>query len=219
MNNDQGNGRKKGSSTRPRGKKPASVPQNKSTELPLLTAPTVARAELNAFLRLKHGDPHAILGAHHLNGGVVIRAFRPDAEEIEVLIGRKKAQSMTRTHASGLFEILIPDLAEIPSYRFRVHYPNEKVFTLRDPYSFLPTLGDLDLHLFAEGKHEAIYQKLGAHVLKQGGVNGVSYAVWAPGAEGLSVLGDCNGWDGRLNQMRRIGASGVWELFIPDLAS
>src|SRR5450432_4077922 len=120
-------------------------------QLPLLTTPTVARAELNAFLRLKHGDPHTILGAHYFNGGIVIRAFRPDAENIEVLIGRKKPQLMTITHPAGLFEILLPDLGDIPAYRFRVYYPNEGVFTLRDPYSFLPTLGDLDLHLFAEG--------------------------------------------------------------------
>ncbi|HXM36642.1 MAG TPA: 1,4-alpha-glucan branching enzyme, partial [Pyrinomonadaceae bacterium] len=219
MKNDEGNGRKKRSSTRPAGKKLTSAQQRKPTAPPLLTSPTVARAELNAFLRLKHGDPHAILGAHHFNGGIVIRAFRPDAEKIEVLIGRKKPQSMTRTHPAGLFEILIPELADIPSYRFRVHYPNENVFTLRDPYSFLPTLGDLDLHLFAEGKHLSVYEKLGAHVRQPGGVSGVSFAVWAPRAEGVSVVGDFNGWDGRLYQMRRIGGSGVWELFIPDLAS
>jgi 1,4-alpha-glucan branching enzyme len=185
----------------------------------LPNTPTVARAELNAFLRLKHGDPHAILGAHYFNGGVIFRAFRPDAEKIEVLIGRKKPRSLAMTHPAGLFELLIPELAEIPSYRLRVYYPNNNVFTLRDPYSFLPTLGDLDLHLFAEGKHEAIYDKLGAHVRKLGSVSGTSFAVWAPAAEGLSVVGDFNGWDGRLHQMRRLGQSGVWELFVPDVGA
>jgi len=194
--------------------------QSRKPEAPgLLTSPTVGRAELNAFLRLKHGDPHAILGAHHFNGGIIIRAFRPDAEQIEVLIGRKKPLVMNRTHAAGLFEILIPDLTEIPAYRFRVRYPSGNEFTLRDPYSFLPTLGDLDLHLFNEGKHLSVYEKLGAHVRKLRSVSGVSFAVWAPAAEGLSVVGDFNGWDGRLHQMRRIGVSGVWELFVPDLGA
>jgi len=214
--NDEGNGGKTRSSTRSE-KNPSAVPPKKPAQPAILTAPTVARAELNAFLRLKHGDPHAILGAHHFNGGVVIRAFRPDAEKIEVLSGRKQPLPMTMTHPAGLFEILLPDLAEIPTYRFRVYYAKDRVFTLRDPYSYLPTLGDLDLHLFAEGKHESIYEKLGAHVLKLGSIRGVSFAVWAPTAEGVSVVGDFNGWDGRLHQMRRIGVSGVWELFVPDL--
>jgi len=124
---------------------------------------------------------------------------------------------MSQLNSSGLFEILIPDLNDIPTYRFKVHYPDGVVFTLRDPYSVLPTVGELDLHLFAEGRHEAIYEKLGAHVRKIEGVTGVSFAVWAPNADGVSVLGDFNGWDGRLHPMRMLGSSGVWELFIPDL--
>ena len=180
------------------------------------TASTIARSDLNAFLRLKHGDPHAILAAHHVEGGIVIRAFRPDAAQIEVLIGRKKPSLMSRTHEAGLFEVLIPDLSEIPSYRLRVRYPGGNEFTLRDPYSYLPTLGDLDLHLFAEGKHLSIYEKLGAHLRKIDNVSGVSFSVWAPAAEGVSVVGDFNGWDGRLHQMRRIGVSGVWELLFPS---
>jgi 1,4-alpha-glucan branching enzyme len=183
-----------------------------------LTYPTIDSAELKAFLALKHHDPHTILGAHGFNGGVVFRAFRPEAEEVEVLIGRRKPLPMTMTHHAGLFEILIPDLDLIPSYRFKVQYPHNQVFTQRDPYSFLPTLGDLDLHLFNEGKHEAIYEKLGAHVRRFGSVRGVSFATWAPQAAGVSVVGEFNGWDGRLHQMRRLGDSGVWELFVPELA-
>jgi 1,4-alpha-glucan branching enzyme len=173
--------------------------------------------ELEQFLALKCPDPHRILGAHHSSAGVVIRAFRPEAEKVEVVIGKQRPQPMWQAHSGGLFEILIPDLEEIPTYRFKVHYSDGGVFTLRDPYSFLPTVGELDLHLFAEGRHEAIYEKLGAHVLKIERVTGVSFAVWAPNAEGVSVLGDFNGWDGRLNPMRILGSSGVWELFIPDL--
>jgi len=124
---------------------------------------------------------------------------------------------MATTHPSGLFEIQITNLTDIPSYRFTVHYAEDKVFTQHDPYSFLPTVGELDLHLFAEGRHEAIYEKLGAHVRRVGNVNGISFAVWAPQAEGVSVVGDFNSWNGALHPMRMLGASGVWELFIPDL--
>lgn len=201
--------RRKGSAAR-------SGAAKQKAELPALTHPTIEPAELKAFLRLKHGDPHRILGAHHFDGRIIIRAFRPEAEKVEVLIGTKPL-SMTRTHDAGLFEVRVPDSTEIPLYRLKVFYPGNKVFTLRDPYSFLPTLGDLDLHLFNEGKHEVIYEKLGAHVHKFDRVSGVSFSVWAPGAEGVSVVGDFTGWDGRLHQMRRLGESGVWELFVPDL--
>ncbi len=178
---------------------------------------TVNRAELNRLLALKHRDPHRLLGAHESNGGVIFRAFRPNATKVEVVIGKKRPQPLVKTHEAGVFETVLPDLSGIPPYLFRVHYADGNIFTLRDPYSFLPTLGDLDLHLFGEGKHETVYEKLGAHVRKYGRVSGVSFAVWAPNAEGVSVVGDFNGWDGRLHQMRMLGGSGVWELFIPDL--
>ena len=184
---------------------------------PVLTG--IDRGELKAFLSLKHSNPHSILGAHQVGDGVMIRAFRPDAEAIEVLVGARKPRSMEEIHDAGLFEIFLPDLAAVPSYRLKVHYPNDNVFLQRDPYAFLPTLGDLDLHLFGEGKHTRVYEKLGAHVYKFGRTHGVSFAVWAPGAAGVSVVGNFNGWDGRLHQMRRVGNSGVWELFIPDLAA
>jgi 1,4-alpha-glucan branching enzyme len=100
-----------------------------------------------------------------------------------------------------------------------VHYPGGNVFTLRDPYAFMPTLGSFDEHLFGEGRHWRLYEKLGAHGRNLGGVSGVSFAVWAPQAEGVSVVGDFNNWDGRLHQMRRLGVSGVWEIFIPDLGT
>ena len=180
--------------------------------------PPLDRAALKSLLTLKHDDPHSILGAHHIDGGIVIRALRPDAEKVEVLIGKKKPQALNRIHDAGIFELGIPGLATIPSYRLKVSYPNDDVFIQRDPYAFLPTLGDLDLHLFGEGKHAQVYEKLGAHVRKFGGASGVGFAVWAPNAAGVSVVGDFNGWDGRLHQMRRIGGSGVWELFIPDVA-
>ncbi len=174
-------------------------------------------SELQQLVSLRHSDPHRILGPHLSEAGVTIRAFRPDAESLKLIVGTKRPQPMTKTYAAGLFEILLPDLTSVPSYRFTVQEPGGELVTLRDPYSFAPTLGELDLHLFGEGRHEAIYENLGAHVRKVGRVNGVSFAVWAPHAEGVSVVGTFNGWNGQLNQMRMLGGSGVWELFIPDL--
>ncbi|HXD30693.1 MAG TPA: 1,4-alpha-glucan branching protein GlgB [Pyrinomonadaceae bacterium] len=179
--------------------------------------PTLDAAEIRSLLSLKHGDPHAVLGAHHFGDGVVIRAFRPNAEKVEVMIGKKKLQAMTSIHDAGLFEVIIPKLSEIPAYQFQVSYPGDVTVQQRDAYSFLPTVGDLDLHLFAEGKHIKIYDRLGAHPGRLGQVSGVGFAVWAPNAAGVSVVGDFNSWDGRLHQMRKLGVSGVWELFIPDL--
>jgi 1,4-alpha-glucan branching enzyme len=172
--------------------------------------------ELERFLSLKHPRPHDILGPHVINGSAVIRAFRPDADSVELLIGRKKPQPLTSIDPSGLFEIVIP-VDSVPSYRFRIHYPSGEVLNHRDPYSFPPTLGELDLYLFAEGRHETVYEKLGSHVRKVNRVKGVSFAVWAPQADGISVVGNFNSWDGRIHQMRRLNGSGVWELFIPDL--
>ena len=123
--------------------------------------------------------------------------------------------SMVKTDPAGLFEVVTP-LKKIPAYKLRIHRGGE-VSTIRDPYSFPPTLGELDLHLFAEGRHEQIYTKLGAHVTKVGTVKGIAFAVWAPHAAGVSVVGDFNNWDGRVHQMRRLATSGVWELFIPEL--
>ncbi|HKZ78108.1 MAG TPA: 1,4-alpha-glucan branching protein GlgB [Pyrinomonadaceae bacterium] len=191
-------------------------PETNSPVVPL-PVPSVEHGELRRFLELKSHDPHHILGAHPFENGLTIRAFRPDAEKVEVAIGRKRPQPLQQIHPAGLFEVHIPGLREIPNYRLRVHYRDGNVVIQRDPYRFLPTLGDLDLHLFGEGKHEAIYEKLGAHVRRIGEIDGVAFAVWAPHAEGVSVVGDFNGWDGRLHPMRKLGSSGVWELFIPDL--
>jgi len=124
--------------------------------------------------------------------------------------------SMVQTDSAGSFELSVPRIKKIPSYKLRIHR-GDAVSTIRDPYSFPPTLGELDLHLFAEGRHEQIYNKLGAHLTKIGTVKGVAFAVWAPHASGVSVVGDFNNWDGRVHQMRRLASSGVWELFIPDL--
>ena len=195
-------------------KKPAGSKRKTSKS----TTPAVGidEASLSRLLTLKHSDPHSILGPHLLDGDTVVRAFRPDAEKIEILIGTKAPQPLEMIRPIGLFEIQIPG-TKVPSYRFKIYYPDAQVFTLHDPYYFPPTVGELDLHLFAEGRHEAIYEILGSHVRKIGRVKGVSFAVWAPQADGVSVVGDFNGWDGRLHQMRNLFGSGIWEIFIPGL--
>jgi 1,4-alpha-glucan branching enzyme len=117
----------------------------------------------------------------------------------------------------GIWEGLIPD-AQLPlEYELHVSYPDGNEYTLRDPYAFPPTLGDLDLHLAGEGRHEEIYGRLGAHPKELDGVVGTGFAVWAPNARAVSVVGDFNSWDGRLHPMRSLGASGIWELFVPGV--
>src|SRR6185436_10258394 len=118
---------------------------------------------------------------------------------------------------SGLWEALLPK-ARLPlEYELEVEYPDGNTFTVRDPYSFLPTLGELDLHLALEGRHEELWERLGAHVREIDGVVGTAFAVWAPAAKAVSVVGDFNFWDGRLHPMRTLGSSGIWELFLPGV--
>jgi 1,4-alpha-glucan branching enzyme len=193
-----------------------SAAKAKSQPREKIPGPALETNELNRFLSLRHPDPHHILGAHPVAGGLLIRAFWPEAEKIEVLIGRKTPYSMEQIHAAGLFAVFISEMAQVPRYRLRI-YQSGRVFTKVDPYSFLPTLSDFDLHLFGEGKHETVYEKLGSHLRTIDRIRGVSFAVWAPQAEGVSVVGNFNGWDGRFHQMRMLGSSGVWEIFVPGL--
>ena len=161
-------------------------------------------------------DPHAVLGAHESNGGVVVRAYRPEAQAVRVQPAGVEAKL---TDPAGLWEAKLPK-ARLPlDYELEVEYPNGDTFTLRDPYAFLPTLGELDLLLAVEGRHEQLYEKLGAHVREIDGVVGTAFAVWAPNARSVSVVGDFNSWDGRLHPMRSLGASGIWELFLPGVES
>jgi 1,4-alpha-glucan branching enzyme len=173
--------------------------------------------DLHRLLAGAHHDPHSVLGVHADHAGTTVaRAYRPGAKSLAVLAGD------TRTEldevADGLFAGLLPEPAG--SYRLEVDYGDEPV-VVDDPYRWLPTLGELDLHLMAEGRHERLWDVLGAHVRSyetpDGVVEGTSFAVWAPNARGVRVCGDFDGWDGRANLMRSLGSSGVWELFIPGL--
>jgi 1,4-alpha-glucan branching enzyme len=178
---------------------------------------TVPSSELEALARREHSQPHAVLGAHLGNGGVVIRALRPAARKVAAKPAKGKSVPLERVHPAGIFEGMI-DGAELPlRYKLKVDYGDGGKFTLEDPYAFTPTLGELDLHLIAEGRHEELYDKLGAHVRKHQGVTGTAFAVWAPSARAVSVVGDFNSWDGRLHAMRSMGSGGIWELFLPDV--
>ncbi len=175
------------------------------------------RTDLERLLALEHPDPHSILGAHPAADRVIVRAFRPGASKIFLLMDGSVRSEMIQSGASGIFEATVTGRREVFPYRLEVHYPDGNVVTGRDPYSFLPTLGDLDMYLWGEQKHHRAWEKLGAHAIEWGGIAGVAFAVWAPTARSLSVVGDFNGWDGRVHMMRVLGGSGIWELFIPGL--
>jgi 1,4-alpha-glucan branching enzyme len=163
-------------------------------------------------------DPHSLLGAHPQNGSVVVRAFRPEAEQVLLRVeGEDEPVELELAHPAGLFEGTLEG-AELPlRYHLEVSYPKGATLVVDDPYAFPPTLGELDLHLAGEGRHERIYERLGAHVREVEGVLGTAFAVWAPSARSVSVVGDFNLWDGRLHPMRSLGPSGIWELFVPGL--
>jgi 1,4-alpha-glucan branching enzyme len=171
--------------------------------------------EIERLIALKHPNPHSLLGPHRTASGFVVRAYRPGATRVLLTAPGMPPRPMEQRRETGLFELLVEQWLEVPRYGFEIEYPQNKIAVERDPYSFAPTLGQPDLRLFGEGKHLEAYKKLGAHVLTIDGARGTAFAVWAPNARGVSVVGDFNAWDGRLHPMRRLGCSGVWELFIP----
>jgi 1,4-alpha-glucan branching enzyme len=199
------------------GPSPSGAPPSRRRPAPAPDLEDVPASDVERFLSLTSHDPHAILGAHRTSRGVVVRAFRPDARRVTALPEGGAAQRMVRRHPAGLFEAFFPEAREIFPYRLRVETPDGDDVTIEDPYAFLPTVGEQDLWFFNEGRHERAQEFLGAHVREVRGVRGVSFAVWAPNARGVSVVGDFNRWDGRLHPMRLLGASGVWELFVPGL--
>jgi 1,4-alpha-glucan branching enzyme len=178
---------------------------------------SVATAELESIVRREHSNPHAVLGAHPEDGGVVVRAFRPAACAITVLADGHEPVEMRQIHPGGVFEAVIEG-AELPlRYQLEVDYGDAGRFTIYDPYSFLPTIGELDQYLIGEGRHEELYDRLGAHVREHQDVPGTAFSVWAPAARAVSIVGDFNSWDGRLHAMRSLGSTGVWELFLPEI--
>jgi 1,4-alpha-glucan branching enzyme len=182
----------------------------------------VPESALAALLAGQHRDPFAVLGPHQTDDGlrVVVRTMQPAAQRVEMrLVATGAIVRMRESVAGGLFEVSLPSSAGgALDYRFRITYPGNHVVEVDDPYRYGRVLSDYDLHLFAEGTHLRVFEKLGAHRTELGGIDGVHFAVWAPNADRVSVVGDFNGWDGRVHPMRLLVPSGVWELFVPNLA-
>jgi len=172
-----------------------------------------------AIIEARSHDPFAWLGRHPTQaGGVVVRAFKPRAAHMW-LLADGKAWPMPRIEGTDLFELVWPEGDFDTPYRFRIEDHQGHRWEEEDVYRFSPILGELDLHLIGEGNHFEKYKIMGAHVREHEGVEGVSFAVWAPSAQRVSVVGDFNHWDGREHQMRVRGTSGVWEIFIPGLTA
>ncbi len=179
--------------------------------------------DIERLIRAEHWDPFCVLGPHPVtaNGkrATLVRAFLPEAAEASLLPGDQGTAPvpMTSVHVAGLFEATVPAMGEKPRYRLRVTDRRGGVTERHDPYAYPPVLSDFDLHLFAEGRLYRAYEILGAHLHTVDEVAGVRFAVWAPNALRVSVVGDFNGWEGRRHPMRSRGATGLWELFIPDI--
>ena len=177
----------------------------------------VPTEDLDLLVDGAHASPHDILGPHRHDDAVTVRAMRPLAQSVTVVMGDQR-YPMEHEHR-GIWRVVLP-IDGTPDYKLDVEYDGNTL-PADDPYRFLPTLGDVDLHLIGEGRHEQLWQVLGAHTHTydslHGPVAGTSFAVWAPNARGVRVVGDFNYWDGVGSPMRSLGSSGVWELFVPDV--
>ncbi|MEU6401144.1 1,4-alpha-glucan branching enzyme [Streptomyces sp. NPDC046985] len=197
---------------------PAAAPSPAAAPAPAAPAaapvsPAVDAADRYRLLDGTHHDPHAVLGAHPVPGGVAVRAYRPYALGVAVVAGDRQVE--LRHDGEGFFSGLLP-LADVPEYRLEVAYEGT-VQVVEDAYRFLPALGELDLHLIGEGRHEELWRALGAQPMTHEGVEGTRFTVWAPNARGVRVAGDFNLWDGAACPMRSLGGTGVWELFVPGV--
>jgi 1,4-alpha-glucan branching enzyme len=176
-----------------------------------MAEPSLHPDAIAALVDGRHGDPFAILGPHATEAGRVVRAFLPGATAVSLVAG-DTVTPMTQLHPAGLFE---GALAQSP-YRLRIDW-NGAIQEAEDSYDFGPLLGELDLHLLREGRHQDIGRCLGAHPMVIDGIPGVRFALWAPNARRVSVVGDFNSWDGRRHPMRLRHDAGVWEIFLPRL--
>lgn len=180
---------------------------------------TVDPDTLRAVAAGTHHEPHAVLGPHRTPNGVVVRTLRPLADAVVIVTptGRTPAEH----EQDGIWTAVLPD-SDVPDYRIEVTYGAD-TSTVDDPYRFLPTIGELDRHLISEGRHEQLWQVLGANVQHYPGalgpVDGTAFAVWAPNARAVRVVGDFNHWQGASHAMRSLGSSGVWELFVPGVGA
>ncbi len=186
------------------------MPRNEEEAVPLRTRGPLDE-QLDRLTEGTLGDPHQVLGPH--DG--VVRAWRPGATAMRLLPDGGAAVEMTVLRPVGVFEA--PATADAGPYRLEASYDGGGTYVYDDPYRFWPTVGDVDLHLFGEGRHRHLWRALGAHVRTHEGAHGTAFAVWAPSARSVRVVGTFNQWDGRTHPMRSLGSSGVWELFIPEI--
>jgi len=182
------------------------------------TDPAPSREDLDRVAAGVHSGPHSVLGAHPVGPGrTAIRTLRPEASAVSAVIAGQR-YPLEQLHPGGIFGAVL-DVGPT-DYRLEVSYGEDK-FIVDDPYRWLPTLGELDLHLLGEGRHEQLWDVLGAHVRSydtpSGPVTGTSFAVWAPNAQAVRVVGDFDYWSGRAFPMRSMGGPGIWELFIPGV--
>ncbi|MHB9853770.1 1,4-alpha-glucan branching enzyme [Streptomyces krungchingensis] len=195
---------------------PARIPEQAPGPVadPVPFFPGVGPGDRERLLDGTHHDPHGVLGAHPVPDGVAFRVFRPYALGVTVVTDRLRAE--LQDDGDGFFSGLLP-LRDVPaSYRLLVAY-EETVQETEDAYRFLPALGELDLHLIGEGRHEELWRALGAEPMVHQGVTGTRFTVWAPNARGVRLAAGFNFWDGTGHPMRSLGSSGVWELFVPAI--
>ena len=184
-----------------------------------VTLDEIEPGAVEAIVQARHGDPFAVLGPHMVASGCAVRAFLPEAASVSLVAQEDGAQvlaELRRVDPAGLWSGLLP--VRVP-YRLRVADAAGAERVTADPYAFGPALGDLDVYLLAEGRHREIGRVLGAHIVTLEGVRGVRFAVWAPNARRVSVVGSFNNWDGRRHPMRLRQGAGVWELFVPGLGA
>ncbi|MCC7127237.1 MAG: 1,4-alpha-glucan branching protein GlgB [Microbacteriaceae bacterium] len=177
---------------------------------------TPSESALRAIGRGEHSTPHSVLGPHKLaSGGQVIRVRRPLAESVTIV--RQNGTRLEAAHIGhGIWQCRPRGIAQ--PYLIEARYHDGEVWTEDDPYRFAPSIGDVDLYLLGEGRHENLWQVLGANAREHEGELGVSFAVWAPRAKAIRVVGGFNSWDGSGHQLRRLDGNGVWEIFIPGIA-
>ncbi|GMA20217.1 1,4-alpha-glucan branching protein GlgB [Arsenicicoccus piscis] len=189
------------------------------TTTPRSAAPIpVHTDQINRLVHGHHHNPHEVLGPRVADGSVTVRTFKPRAKSVTL---QTEAGETPFTHEhEGVWVAVVPG-TEVPDYRVLVDWGDGFVHTIDDPYRFLPTLGEIDLHLISEGRHEQLWTVLGSHVIEYDGplgkTRGTAFAVWAPNAEAIRVAGDFNAWDSQSHPMRSMGISGVWELFVPGV--
>ncbi len=181
----------------------------------------LTQQNIDDILRNNLPDPFAVLGMHWEKEGISVRVFAPEARSIEIAYAGESATicAMTRILDEGIFEAALPECKDFFRYELLMSLHNGGSTRLRDPYSFLPVMSEESRYLFNEGNNYRIYDYLGSHVREIDGATGCLFAVWAPNAKRVSLMGQFNNWDGRRHPMRLLGYSGVWELFVPGLGA